>query len=811
VAFNLRARATAALDAFRGVDDKAPTGLYSGTIGPRAQSLLQGIFPGAVGAVPERTINEFLLAYSKSPWLRSATSRIAHAVGKQPWRFYKAKTRASAKRFARELHGMRRHETRSVQRLITSYNAKGWRGDDVRRAADGLRELKLDSLALRKTANDRQDLVEIDDHPLIELFHNPNNWFTGLQTRMLTQLYMDLVGEGFWLKERATPNGPIIKFWPLPPTWVINTPTPSNMEYRVSFRGWQGQIPDTEILWLCDPNPWQPYGRGTGTASALGDELDVDEYASKFLSAFFRNRAVPDVIVWPKGSDGIGPESLKALKQRWLNEQQGFWKAFKPFFSSREIDVKILSPTLRDNDMTKLRNFERDACIQTFGVPPEILGVLNASNRATIDAAGYIFDRWVCEPRLETQRSIYQHKLVPEFDETLIIDFESPVAEDNEFTLKVRAQAPWAFTIDEWRDLGGAPELEDAAQGSGFMVPANIQFTPKLAEPEPPPELDPNGAGLVGDAATGGNLNGKQLRRARRAVGVTVKGAKAASSARRVADTLEPKARKRVLDALKALDGFVDVAAVAAAFESGDVAGVIAAIGWSKFTRALKAATQIQFAAYHSAGIAEAHALGSALSLDFAFDLSNPRAATYARGAGSEMITGITDTSKDAIREIVTSALGGDMTKDEAAVLIRDVVGLTPQGAGAVAKFQAKLAADENVTASDAARRTAKYADRLLASRADMIARTEIMTAANKGQHEAWDQAADKGLISKGTTQRIWIVADDDRLCDDCEQLGESEPIGLDDAFDNGGEQVDDPPAHPSCRCSQGLVFGSDE
>ena len=50
---------------------------------------------------------------------------------------------------------------------------------------------------------------------------------------------------------------------------------------------------------------------------------------------------------------------------------------------------------------TELRSFERDAIIQTFNVPPELVGVIENSNRATIEAALTIMAIQVIVPRLE--------------------------------------------------------------------------------------------------------------------------------------------------------------------------------------------------------------------------------------------------------------------------------------------------------------------------------------------------------------------------------------------------------------------------
>ena len=85
--------------------------------------------------------------------------------------------------------------------------------------------------------------------------------------------------------------GAPIAFWPIPPSWVISTATPTNPFYRISFRGFQTEIPDTEIYWISEPNPANPFGRGSGMTQAVSDELDTDEYVQKFIKQFLQQRA----------------------------------------------------------------------------------------------------------------------------------------------------------------------------------------------------------------------------------------------------------------------------------------------------------------------------------------------------------------------------------------------------------------------------------------------------------------------------------------------------------------------------------------
>ncbi|GAF95220.1 unnamed protein product, partial [marine sediment metagenome] len=124
--------------------------------------------------------------------------------------------------------------------------------------------------------------------------------------------------------------------------------------------------------------------------------------------------------------------------------------------------------------MLDLRKNQRDAVIQVYGVPPEVLGIVEASNRATSEVAEYLYARWVLIPRLEFLRQTLQHQLVPDYDSMLILDYDSPVAQDKERVLKVASLSPWSIMLDEWREMQGRLPLPDG-KGQIFMKPLNYE------------------------------------------------------------------------------------------------------------------------------------------------------------------------------------------------------------------------------------------------------------------------------------------------------------------------------------------------
>jgi len=398
--------------------------------------------PAGVGGPPTRGTSQMLSAYSTSPWLRAVVSRIAAGVAACRWKLY--------------VVGKPGDRARKDVAIQTA----GWQ------ERKGL-------CAERVRAG---DLVLITDHPLLTALDRGGPYLTGQANRKLAQIYLDLVGECALLKERNALGKPAA-LWPIPPDWIAGTPTPARPAFRISHGGWQAEIPASEILWMIDPDPANPYGRGSGQAGAASDELDTDEFAAKHTRQFFANRARPDLIVTPKGADAsLTPEQTKRLELEWTNRHQGFWRQFKPLFLSREVAIKELTQDFAALQMVELRQHERDMIIQvTGGIPPEKLGIVANSNRATIEGADLIFAKDVLVPRLEFLRAYFQEFLVPEYDERLIVDYVNPVADDPAFRLSAMQAAPAAPTVDEWRRLQGLPPMTDGT-GTHHVMPLGARL-----------------------------------------------------------------------------------------------------------------------------------------------------------------------------------------------------------------------------------------------------------------------------------------------------------------------------------------------
>jgi hypothetical protein len=196
-------------------------------------------------------------------------------------------------------------------------------------------------------------------------------------------------------------------------------------------------------------------------------------------------------------------------------------------------------------------------------------------------------------------------------------------------------------------------------------------------------------------------------------------------------------------------------------------------------------------------------ALRGTPSVGIRFDAINPHAAQYARTNSSRLITQIGESQREAVRNLVESSVGTGRTVQDIARDIRNIVGLRDDQMRALSKYR-ELVTGRNLTIDQIEKKVRRYADALLRQRGELIARTEVLGAANAGQLEIWREAQRQGTLD-GSYGKQWIVTADEILCPLCEAL-DGVTIGLNQGFESEGETVQHPPLHPQCRCSLGLA-----
>ena len=300
----------------------------------------------------------------------------------------------------------------------------------------------------------------IDSHEIYDLLENPCPTFrelTGWSVKYFVIACYQLVGDAFLLKIRA-PDKRVIALTPIAPSWVVKTPTATDNYWQIYPFGTTGGnaivVPYEDVIWFKNIDLNDPYGRGRGTSEAIGDEIQTDEYASKYSKNFFFNDGTPSAIIYaPQGNK----ETADQIKQSWMQKMSGYHHAREPMVLTGENSkFEKIAQTPQEMDFVNSRKYLRDAANQQYRIPPEIMGILENSNRSTIDSAFYLLNKNVLSDPLRMYERVMNTQLLWEdFDKEkkLVLHHENTVEEDMEMKLRIADEglSRGVLTRNEWR------------------------------------------------------------------------------------------------------------------------------------------------------------------------------------------------------------------------------------------------------------------------------------------------------------------------------------------------------------------------
>jgi len=268
-------------------------------------------------------------------------------------------------------------------------------------------------------------------------------------------------------------------------------------------------------------------------------------------------------------------------------------------------------------------------------------------------------------------------------------------------------------------------------------------------------------------------------------------------------DRYGPKVAKAFMDAVADLRDGVDLQALAAAIEAGDLPGAIAALNLdtAAFNDLLEAIRETFLAG--GQGAADTMKLPKAAV--FRFDGRNDAAEAWLRNESSGLVTRIINDQREAVREVLErNMMLGENPRVAARAIAGKVnpatgkreggiIGLTSQQAGYLATAKDELASaepsalkhyltrtrrdkrfdrsvvkairDGEALPADIARKAAdRYEARLLQLRGETIARKETLTSLQSAKYRAYLQAVDQGKVVENTVRRTWRDSADLRV-----------------------------------------------
>ena len=278
-----------------------------------------------------------------------------------------------------------------------------------------------------------EDVVEITEHPLMELLEHPNERMNWTDFVYQIQTYCGLIGNSYVYVERDKEGKPI-HLYPL---------LAENVSVICKDNGWgygeitqykytntlnnQGRTEDRitmfnaeDIIHFLNPAPGNTlYGKGELEACLSAAERDF--YYDQVENSLNKNNARPDFLISYKG--GIKESEIKEVQRMWYKKYGTPLNAGKPLVAGGDIDVKQLGFSPRDMQYEKGREECRRIICATYGVPNSLVDI-NSANLASSKMGQDYYIMNCIKPKLIRFLEKLNEQLVELYDENLFLWFD---------------------------------------------------------------------------------------------------------------------------------------------------------------------------------------------------------------------------------------------------------------------------------------------------------------------------------------------------------------------------------------------------
>lgn len=711
---------------------------------------------------------------------------------------------------------------KKASEYLNSYNS--WVYTCVNAIAEQVSSIKL-HLYKKKYTQKGVEITEIFDHEALSLLHEVNNFMTSYQLLEITQVYLELTGEAYWCIIRGAGGKPQ-QLWPLRPDWVyINTSKSDFIEsYSYGANGANDpnsvKIPKTDVIPFKYLNPTNPY-RGRGAVQAAAMAVDTDTFSAEWNRNFFFNSAVPYLILRTKKKPK--KEEVDRFMASWQAKFQGKANSHKIAMLTGEWeDPFVFGDKFKDMDFIEQRKLMRDEILAMFRVGKSTLNLTEDVNRANAFASNRNFLETVITPKM---RRLVAH--LNEFyiksswpDEDIFFDFEDPAPADVELNLKIyeSGKGYW-LTPNEIREKENLPPME-----GGDIIPVAIQA------PSAPSDAT--------------NEDGSPKEEPTKQIGIFyMENKNKTPKARKFMMPITPKSlmdiRKEDMknEIKRDLFKLVKNLIVEVDKENQSVnKRVIKGSGWTQEKRdnhweKMIAKTDVYEAKWldlqkqlfaeqreevlknlnTSKAWVKHRRKGKESSIVFDVKLEDkkaqklllPLARRVVEEKGREVLEdlGIEGSLQIDMKRQKDNAFNyaADYLKKRAVEFIHEINAYTIERLRAV--LSEGFLKEESI--DQLAKRVEDVFDVAIGSRAQKIARTEIIRASNAGTLEAYKQ-------SRVVVAKEWLTAKDARVDDRCKDL-DGKVTDVDGDFKEGEFSGKYPPLHPNCRCTLIPVLQGDK
>ena len=648
---------------------------------------------------------------------------------------------------------------------------KSWVYAATTKRADEFAGIKITLNKIVKKNGDNS-IEQVNDHPVLELLDKVNPYLSLPDLLKITQIYKDLAGNAYWWLIKS--GNTITEIWPyLRPDRMSPIPSANNFidgyNYKIPTTGQTEKFEAEEIIHFKYPNPLDPY---TGVSPMEACYLAFNTYvkSSEYNNRFFTNNARADFIL--NVETPLREKERKQIMAQWESRHKGEGHEHRmAILSGGKGNLLNTGMSARDMEFIEQQKFTRDEILAIFKVPKALLDPQEL-NYASAAVAKEVFLNEVIVPLMKDFISTLNEFLLPNYnDDSLFFDFEHPGEENPETKFeryRTLAQVG-AIAPNEIRENEGLPPFEG---GNNIYMPMN--------QVPVGGEVDQNQSKMFV-----GKIDGVKMPKK---YNVLIKSkSQSAETREKVVNAITKDIvdkKQRILPKEKSVvnekQKFNDAMWHAKIAKTNEDERKMRKILNAEFNRQYKQVLN---------SLREK-------SFDFNFDL-NKETGIFIKLFTPFFKNIVEIYGIDAIDMVGASGFTmSDRAKDWISKNVKNFSGAVNETTKEKIRSALMKAVEEGEGIPEASKRIKTVFTEANTSRAKAIARTEIIHASNYASVEAWKQSD----VVRG---KEWLTAADERTCPICAAM-EGKVVSLENEFkpgDNLFGNVQEPPAHVSCRC----------
>jgi HK97 family phage portal protein len=634
---------------------------------------------------------------------------------------------------------------------------------------------------------------EVVSHPALDLLNHANGYHNWLELIQLTQLFIDVTGNAYWLVQADAYGVPSEIY--LLPTQTVEPIRDEATGYIVGWTVTNGQSKTEytldQVIHFKTPSLADPYGMGYSPVMATWNRVQIGAKEMGYLDATLSNMGRPDAVLSP--DEPISPHEAERLAKDFFQRFRGQGSG-GILVADGPMKLSPLGWPPRDLAEYQLYQSIKWAVSNAFGIPPDVWEIGQA-NRSSAEAVLYALAVHAIKPRVSRIVEKLNERLIPMFDNSgrLFFEADSPIPEDKEFLLRERQMLLATGTIlrDEARTLYGFDSVDWAKEplAPPGMLPSEALAASQLAQPSEPTEdkIDRSAQAPI-LAALQAQVNAGQISRQAAIANVVLTMGFAQAEAEALFPEKPPKviapepapAKAMKTKALKRKSPERLAKAIASFFRH-QKASVLEHV---KALPDLETKAHDEFFNLEHWSKAMAEALRPVVQL-YADD--SARKTVTRIGATLDLFNVTQPKLKEGVDKatMIFCKETNDTTSQEIGVAIKELRASLTEGLQA-GEYNNQLA-----------KRVGAIFENAEVYRSWRIAVTE----ANRAQHAAQFTVAKESGIVKG---KRWILSSE--ACDKCKPLA-NKVVPLEEIFTNvdfgnkAYSAIEYPPLHPACRC----------